>query len=188
MPRYNTEKSVAALTGAGTFSTPGQGLYTALGGTAPYTVTLSHPKDSVGKPQTFYNSTAGDVTLTSPSGVLKGPGFSAAASQIIPANSTYTMTSDGVDYTISNNEGGPQAAVSLAVGTLTASGGVSLNPAGATVSLAPTGAGTVTINPATEGSINNVVIGNTNPANGTFDTLTVNTTITGNGTIDGGTF
>jgi hypothetical protein len=56
-----------------------------------------------------------------------------------------------------------------------------INPANASVSIAPTGTGSLTINPATAGTINNVAIGGTTAAAGTFST--VNTaTITGTGT------
>jgi hypothetical protein len=43
-----------------------------------------------------------------------------------------------------------------------------INPANASVSIAPTGTGVVTINPATAGTINNMVIGGTTAAVGTF--------------------
>jgi hypothetical protein len=46
-----------------------------------------------------------------------------------------------------------------------------INPANASVSIAPTGTGSLTINPATAGTMNNVVIGGTTPATGTFSTL-----------------
>jgi hypothetical protein len=59
-----------------------------------------------------------------------------------------------------------------------------LNPANAAVSLAPTGTGTVTINPATAGTINAMSIGATTAASGKFTTLDA----TGNVGFDGGTF
>lgn len=189
MPRYNRINKVGTQSGAGGFATPNQGLFTTLTGTAPYTVTLADPVESHGIEQVFYNSTAGVITFSTPTGVIKGPAFSAAATQTIPANATYKITSDGVNYIISNNEGGPQAATELTVNsTLTTNGAVNLNPANATVSLSPSGSGTVTINPATAGTLNNVTIGNATAANATFNTVTVNTTIAGNGTIDGGTY
>jgi hypothetical protein len=45
---------------------------------------------------------------------------------------------------------------------------ININPANAQVDLSPTGTGTVRINPATTGSMNNVTIGGTTPAAGTF--------------------
>lgn len=60
--------------------------------------------------------------------------------------------------------------------TLSASGTVDLNPVGFTVSLAPTGAGTVTINPATAGTIDNVNVGVTTAGSGRFTTLAVKDT------------
>ena len=59
-----------------------------------------------------------------------------------------------------------------------------LNPANANISLAPTGTGTVTINPATAGTINAMSIGATTAASGKFTTLDA----TGNVGFDGGTF
>ena len=52
-----------------------------------------------------------------------------------------------------------------------------INPANAAVAISPTGTGTVTINPATASSMNNVAIGGTTPLAGTFTDLRVNNTI-----------
>jgi hypothetical protein len=164
-------------------------LLTTLSGSAPYTVTLASPVLYVGLSQSFFNSTSGTITLASPSGSIKGPGFTTASTQTIPSGATYTLTSDGTDYVITNNEGGPQVMTTLTTsGTLTANGSVALSPANANVVISPSGTGVVTINPATTGSLNNVTIGGSTAANGTFNTLTVNTSLTGSGTIDGGTF
>ena len=51
--------------------------------------------------------------------------------------------------------------------------------ANAIVNLAPTGTGYVSINPATAGSINNMVIGGTTAAAGTFTSLTATLGISG---------
>jgi hypothetical protein len=59
-------------------------------------------------------------------------------------------------------------------GSLNVNSQANINPADATVSIQPTGIGTVTINPATKGTINNIDIGNTIPKNGTFVNLTAN--------------
>jgi hypothetical protein len=67
---------------------------------------------------------------------------------------------------------------------LTLDGAFNMNPANYSISLAPTGTGTVTVNPATTGTINNVIIGGTTAAAGTFTNLTsANVSITG-GTIN----
>ena len=50
-----------------------------------------------------------------------------------------------------------------------------INPTNGNVSIAPTGTGTVTINPATAGTMNNVAIGGTTAAAGTFTSATVST-------------
>jgi len=65
-------------------------------------------------------------------------------------------------------------------GNVTFNGGISANPANKNISLSPTGTGSVTINPATAGSMNNVVIGATTPLAITGTTITA-TTFSGSG-------
>ena len=52
-----------------------------------------------------------------------------------------------------------------------------INPANAAVSISPTGTGTVTINPATASTMNNVAIGGTTPLAGSFTTVKASTTM-----------
>jgi hypothetical protein len=67
---------------------------------------------------------------------------------------------------------------------LTLDGAFNMNPANATIQISPTGTGTLTVNPATAGTINNMVIGGTTAAAITGTTIT-GTTFVG---INGGTF
>lgn len=67
---------------------------------------------------------------------------------------------------------------------LTATAAVSLSPANANVVLSPSGTGVVTINPATAGSLNNVIIGGSTPLAGTFTVLTATTSFTLSGASD----
>jgi len=67
---------------------------------------------------------------------------------------------------------------------LTLDGAFNMNPANASISIAPTGTGTLTVNPATAGTINNMVIGGATAAAITGTTIT-GTTFVG---ISGGTF
>jgi hypothetical protein len=60
---------------------------------------------------------------------------------------------------------------------LTLDGAFNMNPANATIQISPTGTGTVTINPATAGTINNMAIGGATPAAGAFTTLSATTAI-----------
>jgi hypothetical protein len=60
---------------------------------------------------------------------------------------------------------------------LTLDGAFNMNPANASISIAPTGTGTLTINPATAGTINNMAIGGTTPAAGAFTTLSATSAI-----------
>jgi hypothetical protein len=64
-----------------------------------------------------------------------------------------------------------------------------INPANAAVSIAPTGTGTVTINPATAGTINNMSIGATTPTTGAFTTVAASGAVTlSGGTANGVTY
>lgn len=62
--------------------------------------------------------------------------------------------------------------------TLTASAAVDFSPAGAAVTIKPTGTGIVDIQPATAGALNNMNIGAAVPGTGKFSNLTAVTTIT----------
>ena len=64
---------------------------------------------------------------------------------------------------------------------VTIDGPINMNGANSAISLAPTGTGTVTINPATASTMNNVAIGGTTPLAGTFTTLRFNSTLSLNG-------
>ena len=66
-------------------------------------------------------------------------------------------------------------------GNVTVNGGLLANPSNKNVSLAPTGTGTVTINPATAGTMDNVAVGATTAAAGTFTNLRLNTNLSLNG-------
>lgn len=153
MARYNTVTQTTTVSAAGSVIPTG-GQLTTLTGSAPYTVTLASPLLFSGQDQIFFNNTGGTVTLSTPAGQIRGPGFTAATSQTIPNQATYTITSDGTDYVVTNNEGGPQLAATLTVsgtttltGTLDANGQVNLDPANLNVTISPTGTGSVTISP-----------------------------------------
>lgn len=66
-------------------------------------------------------------------------------------------------------------------GNITINGGLSFTASNKNATLSPTGTGTVTINPATSGAIDNVAIGVTTALAGTFTTLRFNTSLSVNG-------
>jgi hypothetical protein len=74
--------------------------------------------------------------------------------------------------TLSGNHTGGSGAFT----TLTTSSTTTLSPPSASVTISPTGTGTVTIAPATAGSINNMSIGTTTRAAGAFTTLSATST------------
>ena len=65
MARFNTQSITTSVTAAATIASPQS--FTEFTGTAPYTVTLPSPVLCPGSSQTFYNATAGTVTISTPS-------------------------------------------------------------------------------------------------------------------------
>ncbi len=143
MARFNSIAPTLTATGAVTFGTPTAGLLTTLIGTAPYTVTLANPVLFDGQSQTFYNNTAGTITLATTAGNIVGPGTQNNSTVSMPAGSVFTIASNGSNYVVVDNNGGAVSAT-----TLTASSTVTLSPSSANVAISPTGSGTVTISPA----------------------------------------
>lgn len=184
MARYNTVTSTGTVSSGGAITTPNSGLLTTFTGTAPYTVTTPNPVLYTGVIQNFYNSTSGNITLTSPSGVFNGVGGSGSTSQVMPAGSTITIISDGTNYIVANFPGGPVVHTTGSFsGTLTLTAGLSANPSNANISLQPTGTGTVSISAGTTGTMDNINIGGTTRGSGAFTSLAAN----GQGTFSANT-
>jgi hypothetical protein len=66
---------------------------------------------------------------------------------------------------------------------LSLDGAFNMNPANYNISIAPTGTGTLTINPATAGTMNNMAIGGSTPLAGAFTTLSATFTVSANGSV-----
>jgi len=156
MARYNTVSTTSQTSGNGTvIVTPSSGLVTTFT-TAAGTVTLPNPVNYPGIVQSFWNNSGGTITLSSPSGNIKGTGLTAATSQTFPNQAFFMIASDGTDYILMSNEGGPLVgSTGTFGGTLTANGSlvansiVTLSPVGQSVTISPSGAsGSVTISPA----------------------------------------
>lgn len=170
MARFNTTIPVATGSGAQSLGTTNQGSIYTITGTAPFTITIGDPLYLLGQSQILYNTTSGDVTVTSGgSGVFRGPGSSGTSSQIMPAGSLLSLTSDGANWIVQFDGGG-----NLVAGTLSASKTVTLSPASANVTISPSGSGNLIISPAgtlASNTIDNVTIGATTAGPGTFTTL-----------------
>jgi hypothetical protein len=172
MARYNTTSQTLIISGNTTFTYAFTGNIIRIDGSAGTTIALVSPVSIPGLQQTFYNNTGGTVTFSTAVGTIKGSGLTSAGTQTMPANTTYQFISDGSDYVLMNDEGG---AISATTGTfsstLTASG------TNAQITFSPTGTGSVTINPATVGAINNVNVGASTRGTGAFTTLNANSTV-----------
>jgi len=176
MARYSTSLASKIITGTHTIVTPDSGAFTALTGTAPYTVTLPDPRLYPGINQTFFNSSTGTVTLSTPSGNFNGTGGSGTNTVNIFTGNVVSATSDGVNYVVISEDGSALVATSGSF-----SGNVDMNGGGATVTISPNA---LVVNPASTGSVNNVNIGASNRGTAAFTSLTANaaTTLTANTT------
>jgi len=183
MARYNTviSSTSGSLSGA-TLASPSQGQFTELTGTGPYSVTVPLAPLYNGVTQVFYNKTGSVVSLLTGTGAnFIGPAASGTGTQALPNGSTVQLVSDGTDYVVVTLLGGP-----LSASTLTASSTVTLSPANANVVLSPTGSGVVTVNPATTGSIDNMIIGGTTAKAGAFTSVSTNVASANSLSVTGG--
>jgi hypothetical protein len=172
MARYNSVNSTGSIAGGNTIGTPASGLLTTLTGSG--TVTLPNPVLYTGSTQTFYNAAGVALTLSTPSGNFSGPGASGTSTQTLANGAIITLISDGTNYLTQDWLGGPLVGVSLTV-----TGAVTANPSNASISLQPTGTGTVTIAPGTTaGTIDRMNIGATTAGTGAFTTLTATGAVT----------
>jgi hypothetical protein len=172
------------ITAAANGSAGGSGTVTSVGGTGTVNgLTLT------GTVTTSGNLTLGGTLDLSAPPVIGGTTPAAITGTTITANTKFS----GTNYDASGSGGG---ALRTSGGSnclqwgggggvnLTLDGAFNMNPSNATIQISPTGTGTLTVNPATAGTINNMAIGGTTPAAGAFTTLTASTPI---GVASGGT-
>lgn len=141
-----------------------------------------------GQPTVGLNSTNNTLTLQPAGGITI---TTDPATNKILFNTSGTISDLSVTNTLTANPAITGSINNVIIGATTPSSGtfngltalstVNFNPPNANITISPTGTGTVVINPAVTGSINNVAIGATTPAPATFTTLTA----TGNVTFDG---
>jgi hypothetical protein len=155
----------------------GSGTVTSVGGTGTVNgISLS------GTVTTSGNLTLGGTLDLSSPPAIGGTAPAAITGTTVTANTKFS----GTNFDASGSGGGALRTSSgsncLQWGggggvNLTLDGAFNMNPANATISIAPTGTGTLTVNPATAGTINNMAIGGTTPAAGAFTTLSTTTAI-----------
>jgi hypothetical protein len=112
MARFNTGAKTLTITGNTILTYAFTGGIISLTGSAGYGLTLATPVSFPGLTQQVYNATSGDCTVLAAAGTIKGNGFTSNTQQIIPSGAWYTLVSNGTDYVISNNEGGPLVSTS----------------------------------------------------------------------------
>lgn len=120
---------------------------------------------------TVIGGVAGATIATNGGTLTLAPvGASTLVTGALAASTTMTV---GTGLTVTTGGAAITGNTSVASGTFTASGGLdTFSPANANVVISPTGTGLLTINPATAGTLNNMVIGGSTPLAGTFTGLT----------------
>jgi hypothetical protein len=193
---YQSASSTTALLAAGSngqvltlasgipsWATPTSGTVTSVSGTGTVSgISLSGTVTSTG------NLTLGGTLDLSAPPAIGGTTANTITGTTITANTKFV----GTNFDASGSGGGAlRTSSSASVLQWGAGGGVNLtldgafnmNPANATISIAPTGTGTLTVNPATAGTMNNMAIGGSTPAAGAFTTLSANSTVSVNGSV-----
>lgn len=105
MARFNTGARTLVISNTFTLAYAFTGGIITLSGAGSYTVSIASPVSFPGTTQVFYNSTVAPITIATPVGQIRGPGFTAGAFQTIEAGGSMTIVSDGSNYVIVNTEG-----------------------------------------------------------------------------------
>ena len=133
---------------------------------------------STGQKTIWCDYPAGKASYQDASGVINNTTFSASTKFVSP----HFDALNSAGGQLRNASGTPQLQWGGGGGNnISVDVAINLNPANSQVSLAPTGTGTVVINPATAGNINNMTIGATTPKDASF----VNLSVTGTTNFDG---
>ena len=132
-------------------------------------------------------TTSGNLTLGGTLDLSAPPAIGGTTANTITGTTVTASTKfSGTNYDASGSGGG---ALRTSAGSnclqwgggggvnLTLDGAFNMNPANATIQISPTGTGTLTVNPATAGTMNNMAIGGTTPGAGAFTTLSATTAI-----------
>jgi hypothetical protein len=167
--------------GVPSWATPTTGTVTSVSGTGTVSgISLSGTVTSSG------NLTLGGTLDLSAPPVIGGTTPNTITGTTITANTKFV----GTNFDAAGSGGGSlrtsggTAVLQWAGGggvNLTLDGAFNMNPANYSISIAPTGTGTLTVNPATAGTINNMSIGLTTAAAGYFTTLSLTSTLSVNG-------
>ena len=193
---YQSASSTTALLAAGSngqvltlasgipsWATPTTGTVTSVSGTGTVSgISLSGTVTSTG------NLTLGGTLDLSAPPAIGGTTANTITGTTITASTKFV----GTNFDASGSGGGAlrtsSGAACLQWGggggvNLTLDGAFNMNPANATIQISPTGTGTLTVNPATAGTMNNMAIGGTTPAAGAFTTLSITSTFSANGSV-----
>jgi hypothetical protein len=179
-----TDGFVLKLTaGVPTWAASTSGTVTSVSGTGTVSgISLSGTVTSTG------NLTLGGMLDLSAPPAIGGTTANTITGTTITANTKFV----GTNFDASGSGGGAlRTSSSAAVLQWGAGGGVNLtldgafnmNPANANIQISPTGTGTLTVNPATAGTMNNMAIGGSTPLAGAFTTLSATSTVSANGSV-----
>jgi hypothetical protein len=141
-----------------------------------------------GQPTIGLNSTSNTLTLQPMGGISVTTN---TTTNTVTLNTSGTIADLTVTNSLTANPTATGAINNVVIGAVAPSSGtfngltalstVSFSPANASITISPTGTGTLTVNPTVTGNINNVVVGATTPAAGTFTILSSTGNVSFNG-------
>ncbi len=177
LPAGSNGQVLTLASGVPSWATPTTGTVTSVSGTGTVSgISLSGTVTSTG------NLTLGGTLDLSAPPAIGGTTANTITGTTITANTKFV----GPYFDAANSGGGALRNASGTAQLQWGSGGgnnisldvaTNINPANAAVAISPTGTGTVTINPATASTMNNVAIGGTTALAGTFTDLRINGTL-----------
>ena len=149
MARFNTGAKTLTISGSTILTYAFTGGIISLTGTAGYGLTLATPVSFPGLTQQVYNATSGNCQVLTAAGSIRGNGFTTDTQQTIPSGAWFTFVSNGTDYVISNNEGGPLVSTS---GSITSTLAVTTSVTSPTMQGSTSASGTLTLRSTSSGT------------------------------------
>jgi hypothetical protein len=171
MARFNTGARTLTITSNTILTYAFTGGIISLTGSPGYGLTLATPVSFPGLTQQIYNATSGDCTILTAVGSIKGNGFTGNTQQTIPSGAWFTVVSNGTDYIISVDNGGP---VNATTGTFSSTLAATTSVTSPTMQGSTSASGTLTLKStsnatkATAGILMNDGIASTSTTTGTL--------------------
>jgi hypothetical protein len=166
--KLHTARSIALsgfITGSASFD-----------GTSDITINTTSGGDVIALGTSTVGQYASTIAVSGNGLTATTPNADDGTAYTITSNATNANTPGTIVFreAVTGNFSAGTISAAISASTISASSTVTFNPLDANISIQPTGTGTVTINPATVGTINNTSIGASTRSTGAFTTLESN--------------